>query len=234
MSCLAQLAGHEADPTYCRGLLRDFAIMIQLFLLDRRYEDCCNATLSCYNDKGVGNGINLTIRKMKNAQREHTIIPIPETIAGVRISYYIRRFLGIAPQQGRLYRGTMMAADGSGHVWEPASWPMPIFGGTGDAALVTGWVEKEAKNASQQWNEAFQRILAAAVPGIDVRPYTAHILRVGGMTAGAAAGLSLEERARCAAHKSLESTKRYNKPTMEARRAVFARVGAGQQAAQSN
>jgi hypothetical protein len=205
------------------GFQRDVLIMVLLFALTRRFDECSQATYTSFVDCGVGKGINWVIYKMKNAQRERTVIPIPEEAAsGVRVCDRIRAFLAIAPRDGRLFRGTMNAVGNGGHVWEPASRPKPIF----DASLIPTWVWVDASYTSGEWNEAFKRLLAEAVPEADARVYSAHSLRVGGITAGAEAGLTLEQLSRCAAHKSLDSTKGYIRDDLDVRRSHFARIGA--------
>ncbi len=91
------------------------------------------------------------------------------------------------------------------------------------------WGLTEAVYYSGEWNEAFQALLAKAVPEANVRLYTAHSLRVGGITAGAQAGLSVQQLATCAAHRSLDTTKIYIRDSLDTRRKHFARIG-GQRA----
>lgn len=88
-----QLAKGGRNPLYRIGLHRDLIIMILLFALTRRYNECQETTLTSFIDLGAGYGMNWMILKMKNAQRERTVIPIPEVTAyGLRICDRLRTF----------------------------------------------------------------------------------------------------------------------------------------------
>lgn len=212
----SKLAKGRGDKSYRIGLQRDLMVMILLFALTRRYDECKHATFASFVDLGVGRGINWIIDQMKNAQRERTVIPIPEkTSYGLDICPRLRNFLAIAPKDGRLFRPTANAQGRPGHIWEPAT----VKDTNGKI-----WTSKYAGGA---WNEQFKVLLAEAVPEIDARIYSAHALRVGGITLGSESGITLEQLSRCAAHKCLDTTKGYLRPGLDERRDVFASMGSG-------
>jgi hypothetical protein len=108
-----------------------------------------------------------------------------------------------------------------GHTWEPATRPAVTF----DKDGTPRWRWVEATLTGGEFNQAFQSLLARAVPEINPRLYTARSLRAGGITAGAASGLPIQQLATCAANKSLESTKIYIRDSLDQRRAHFAQIG---------
>ena len=156
------------------GLHRTAVISLFLMPLARRFDEVQQATFDSLVDLGPPNGLNFTIKHMKNSQRKTTVIPIPEvTEGGLDIGRRIRNFLAIAPKKGRLFRGTINRVGAAGHDWEPAEHPTMVF----DPDGTVRWGLTEAVYYSGEWNEAFQALLAKAVPEANVRLYTAHSLR---------------------------------------------------------
>lgn len=212
------------DPYFRIGFQRDVLIMVLLICLTRRFNEAQQAEHIDFVDLGVGKGMNWRIKQMKNLQRRTTIVPIPEcTAGGLDICGRIRRFLTIGPRTGRLFRGTINAGGLGGHIWEPEIRPTVVF----DANDAPTWGWTESAYYSGEWNAAFQLLLAQAVPEVNARLYTAHSLRVGGITAGASAGMSIQQLASCAVHQSLDTTSIYIRPDLEAKRDIYSKLGGG-------
>lgn len=221
-----KLAATSLDPTYRLGLQRDVTILLFLFPLVRRYEEAQHLIHSNVIDLGVGRGLDIVILHMKNRQRQRCVIPVPEGSACCPdLANRIRRFLAIAPTDGYLFRATVNCTGKHGQTWEP---PMkPHLTTTND---IPSWSWALATYTSGQWNQAFQALLAEAVPGLDVRLYTAHSLRSGGLTAAANASLPLHRVSKMAEHASMDTTRLYLR-NREQDRSNYTYIGAAESSA---
>lgn len=206
------------------GLHRDLTIMVLLFFMTRRFDEVWQLSAAALTDLGPSVGFNWAIAKMKNKQRTSSIVPIPETTrAGVAVGARLRAFLAIGPAEGRLFRATANQWGSTQRGWEPARFVKTTF----DEYMVPRVVTLEAGLSSGSWNEAFQRVLQLAAPGVNPRLYTAHSLRVGGVKAGADAELTIEQLARCCEHRDRDSTMGYMRDSLTERRSHFAAIGSG-------
>jgi hypothetical protein len=86
------------------------------------------------------------------------------------------------------------------------------------------WSWDWANYSSGEWNQAFQALLAEAVPGINPRLYTAHSLRAGALSSADKADLPLHRVSMMAVHPCQDTTRRYLRDH-EVERASYSYVG---------